>query len=68
MKNIRYILPFVSLIFLVSACTKDFEEINTDPNLPVDVPISNHLAGTMIDFDRGWMVMTNSDPWKFQGQ
>ena len=59
MKKIRYILPFVSLIFLVSACTKDFEEMNTDPNLPVDVPIANHLAGTMIDFDRGNMQISN---------
>ena len=59
MKRVRYILAFVSLVFLVSACTKDFDEMNTDPNLPVDVPIPNHLAGTMIDFDRGNMEISD---------
>ncbi len=59
MKNIRYILPFVMIIFLVGACTEDFEEINTNPNLPVAVPLANHLAGTMIDFDRGHMAISD---------
>jgi len=63
MKKINYIIPFVSLVFLMSACTKDFLEMNTDPNSPVDVPLANHLAGAMISFDGGSMVMTNSDPW-----
>jgi len=63
MKRIKYIIAFVSLVLLIGACTKDFLDMNTNPNLPVDVPLANHLAGTMIDFDRGSMVMTNSDPW-----
>ena len=63
MKKINYIIPFVVLIFLMSSCTEDFLEMNTDPNSPVDVPLANHLAGAMISFDGGSMVMTNSDPW-----
>jgi len=54
-----YILPFVSLIFLMSACTKDFEEMNTDPNLPVEVPLANHLAGAIVNFDGGNMAMSD---------
>ncbi len=50
MKKNKYSMLFVLLLFVLSGCTKDFEEMNTNPNLPVDVPIANHLAGTMIDF------------------
>jgi hypothetical protein len=63
MKKIKFIIPFVSLVFLMSACTEDFLEMNTDPNSPVDVPLANHLAGAMISFDGGSLVMTNSNPW-----
>jgi len=59
MKRLKYIIAFVSLVFLISACTKDFLEMNTNPNLPVDVPLANHLAGTLIDFDRGNMQISN---------
>ena len=59
MKRVKYIIAFVSLVFLISACTKDFLEMNTNPNLPVDVPLANHLAGTIIDFDRGNMQISN---------
>jgi hypothetical protein len=59
MKKNKYSLLFVLLLFLVGACTKDFEEINTDPNLPVAVPLANHLAGAMIDFDRGNMQISD---------
>ena len=55
MNKNKYIMLFVLLLFVLSGCTNDFEEMNTDPNLPVDVPIANHLAGTMIDFD-GWYM------------
>ncbi len=59
MKKNIYSLLFVLLLFLVGACTKDFEEINTDPNLPVAVPLANHLAGTMISFDGSFMVISD---------
>jgi len=29
---------------LLMGCTKDFKEINTDPNRSADVPITNILA------------------------
>ena len=63
MKKIRYIyiLPFVSLIFLMSACTKDFQEMNTNPNLPVDVPLANHLAGAMVNFDGQFMPISDDN-------
>lgn len=34
MKNIRYRFPFIAVAFsmLLTSCTKDFEETNTDPN------------------------------------
>jgi len=59
MKKIKYIIPFVLLIFLISSCTEDFLEMNLDPNNPTDVPLANHLAGAMIDFDRGNMQISN---------
>ncbi|MEX2028761.1 MAG: SusD/RagB family nutrient-binding outer membrane lipoprotein [Candidatus Curtissbacteria bacterium] len=59
MKNIKYKIAFVSLIFLVSACTEDFEELNKNPNLPTEVPLENHLAGTIISFDGAFMAISN---------
>ena len=59
MKKIKFILPFVLIIFVVGACTKDFEELNTNPNLPTSVPLPNHLAGAMINFDRGNMQISD---------
>lgn len=61
MKKIKYILIFVSLIFVMSACTEDFVEMNTNPNLPVEVPLANHLAGAMISFDGGFMPISNNN-------
>ena len=60
-KIFNYLLPFVSLVILASACTKKFQEINTDPNLPSEVPLANHLAGAMISFDGGFMAPSNSN-------
>ncbi len=54
-----YALAFVALLFLGSACTEDFEEMNTNPNLPVAVPLANHLAGTIVSFDGGNMVISD---------
>lgn len=60
MKKIKYLnaLAFVALLFFGSACTEDFEEMNTNPNLPVEVPLANHLAGTIVSLDGN---MTISD-------
>lgn len=60
-KKYKCLLPCVSLIFLMSACTKDFTKMNTDPNLPVEVPLANHLAGAMINFDGAYMPPSNSN-------
>jgi hypothetical protein len=59
MKKNKYSLLFVLLIFLVGACTKDFEELNTNPNLPVAVPLPNHLAGAIISFDGAHMQISD---------
>lgn len=59
MKKLKYILPFVLLISVMTACTEDFLEMNTNPNLPTEVPLANHLAGTLIDFDRGNMQISD---------
>jgi len=63
MKKIKYLyaLLFVALILLVSACTEDFEEMNTNPNLPVSVPLANHFAGTLISFDGGFMPISDNN-------
>ncbi len=58
MKRINYIISFFVLIFLMISCTDEFLELNTDPNSPVEVPLANHLAGAMIDFDRGNMQIS----------
>ena len=47
------------LILVMTACTENFEELNTNPNLPTEVPLANHLAGTIIDFDRGNMQISD---------
>lgn len=49
MKNILYILSIFSLIF-TSSCTKDFEEINTNPNAPSSVQPSLLLRQVIYDF------------------
>ncbi len=39
----QYILTYIGIFFLVisfTACTEDFEELNTDPNEPTSVPTS----------------------------
>lgn len=40
MKYNRIVLALL-LIFAIGSCTKDFEEMNTSPNSPVDVPAIN---------------------------
>lgn len=60
MKNIVYKIVFVSLIYVVSACVDNFDEMNTNPNLPTAVPLENHLAGTIVSFDGSFMAISNS--------
>lgn len=51
MKNISaYLLIIVLLAFTGQSCTDDFEEINTNPNSPVQAPITNVLGYVMVDF------------------
>jgi len=40
MKKISYkiIIPFALLLFIMIGCTKDFEDLNTNPNEPTNVP------------------------------
>ena len=37
MKNIKYMIVGLALVMIAGACTKDFEEINTNPNGPSEV-------------------------------
>ncbi|SDS35235.1 Starch-binding associating with outer membrane [Polaribacter sp. KT25b] len=48
MKKIIYI--FAILAFITTSCTKDFEEINTNPNAPVAVQPSLLLRQVIYDF------------------
>ena len=39
MKTLHKIAVVFNLpLFILAGCTKDFEEINTNPNRPIDVP------------------------------
>ncbi len=38
--NILKILSFFGLFLFVQACTSEFDEINTNPNAPINVPAS----------------------------
>jgi hypothetical protein len=49
MKFIKYIL-IIAVIITSSACTKDFENINTNPNAPVDVQPSLLLRKVLFDY------------------
>lgn len=46
-KTIRYIIPLLILFFITSACEKNFDTINTDPNAVVDVPAIYLLPGSI---------------------
>ncbi len=55
---------------LMSSCTKDFEEMNTSPNSPVDVPAINVFTNTIISSVGGnrselgsWMQHTYLGVW-----
>ena len=48
MKNILYILSMVLLV--LTSCTKDFEDINTNPNAPINAQPSLLLRQVIYDF------------------
>ncbi len=58
------------LVSLLSSCTKDFEELNTNPNSPVDVPAINIFTNTQVNAVGrqlgGWMQHTYLGPWSQQ--
>ncbi|MEM6697896.1 MAG: SusD/RagB family nutrient-binding outer membrane lipoprotein, partial [Bacteroidota bacterium] len=49
MKNITYLLSLV-LVLLITACTQDFQEINTNPNTPTTVQPSLLLRQVIYDY------------------
>lgn len=48
MKNLKITIAFI--ILLMVSCTKDFEELNTNPNAPVDVQPSLLLRKVLFDY------------------
>lgn len=55
MKNINKIISSLLLLLFVTACTDDFEEINTDPNQPTAVPAENLFTQAQFALsDRMW--------------
>ena len=49
MKKINYIIAAFSVLMLF-ACTKDFEEINTNPNAPIDAQPSLLLRQVIYNY------------------
>lgn len=47
MKNIRKITLFCAVMLSAAACDKDFEEINTNPNVPTEVTPDLLLSGVI---------------------
>ena len=69
MKYSKVILV-LALIFTIGSCTKDFEEMNTSPNSPTDVPAVNvftHVITAAINDELGgWMQHTYLGCWSQQ--
>ncbi len=57
----------IVLVFLSVSCTKDFEEINTDPNNPVEAPSINIIANAIRFFTQNqfnqWGDMNEPSSW-----
>lgn len=67
----QIIIPILAVIFVLGACTKDFEEINTDPNSPTDVPAINIFSHVVVDgiddwLGGGWVNHTYLANWSQQ--
>lgn len=60
--NLKVLLAF-GLIFTFTSCTKDWEEMNTNPNEPTEAPATNILAYSLRycgdAFFDDWMGMNN---------
>uniref|UniRef100_UPI0025DC1AD8 SusD/RagB family nutrient-binding outer membrane lipoprotein n=1 Tax=Marivirga sp. TaxID=2018662 RepID=UPI0025DC1AD8 len=61
MKNISKLYIMLASLFVgLAACTQDFEEINTDPNNPTDVPASTLLTQAQFSLsNRVWSRAMN---------
>jgi len=66
----KLILGLFLAVGLLSSCTKDYEEMNMDPNNPVDVPAINIFTNAVFNaVDRqfgGWIQHTYLGPWSQQ--
>jgi hypothetical protein len=67
----QIIIPVLVGIFVLGACTKDFEEINTDPNNLTDVPAINIFTYATVDgiddwLGNGWINHTYLACWSQQ--
>ncbi|WP_319591131.1 SusD/RagB family nutrient-binding outer membrane lipoprotein [uncultured Draconibacterium sp.] len=69
LKDFKLVL-FTVLILMAGSCTDDFEEMNTDPNSPVDVPAINiftHALESHISYEMGgWIQHTYLGTWSQQ--
>jgi len=55
MKNMNKIIAIFLSVFLLGACTEDFEDVNTDPNEPTSVPAENLFTQAQFALsDRMW--------------
>jgi len=61
-KNSIKIVFIISVVLLMGACTKNFEQINTNPNQPSVVPLSNHFGGVLLNFNSAYMQPGGQDP------
>lgn len=50
MTNMKNYLKISLVVLLLSACTEDFQEINTNPNAPTEVPASSLLRKVIFDY------------------
>ena len=73
MKNIfkdSKVILLAVLIIIAGSCTKDFEEMNTNPNSPVDVPAINIFTNALVShtgYEMGdWIQHTYLGPWSQQ--
>lgn len=70
MKTQKLILGLFLIVGLLSSCTKNFEEMNTSPNDPEDVPAINIFTNAVYNsINRqlgGWMQHTYLGPWSQQ--
>ena len=61
-QNIIKTIFIISVVLVMGACTKKFEEINTNPNQPTVVPLSNNFGGVLLNFNNAYMKPGGQDP------